>query len=111
MTSLNRKISRVLTSGLLVAVTLLLIGVVLTIARPDLEPVHTALVQDIPGEIAALRPGGFFDLGLLILLATPAVRVMALLVGFVRQRMWLFSLFSLIVLVVLALSAFIGLKA
>ena len=111
MSKLNRHISRVLTAGLLVSVALLVIGVVLTVVRPDLAAVHEASVGRIPAEIAALRPGGFFDLGLLVLLATPALRVAALLAGFVQRRMWLFSLFSLIVLGVLALSAYVGLRA
>jgi uncharacterized membrane protein len=107
----NLPISRVLSTGLLVSVALLVIGVVLTIVRPGLTVAHEASIRDIPGEIAALRPGGFFDLGLLALVATPAVGVAALLIGFIRRRMWLFALFSLLVLAVLGLSVYVGLRA
>jgi uncharacterized membrane protein len=110
MTRLNVTISRVLVIGLLAAVTLLLVGVVRTIARPGLAPVHETSVQDIPRAVAALEPAGFFDLGLLLLLATPIARVVALLLGFVRRKMWLFSGFSVIVLAALAVSAFFGLR-
>jgi uncharacterized membrane protein len=61
--------------------------------------------------VGALEPGGFFDLGLLLLLATPAARVVALFVGFARRRSWLFAGCSAVVLVALALSAFLGLRA
>ena len=111
MTRLNLLIARVLTAGLVAAVILLVAGVILTLARPDLAAVHQTSVPDIPRAVAALEPGGFFSLGLLVLLATPVARVIALLVGFARRRMWMFSGFSLIVLAGLALSAVFGLRA
>ncbi len=98
-----------LTGGLLVSVGLLVVGVVITIARPELIAPRQTSVGDIPRNIAALRPGGFFDLGLLVLLVTPALRVLALLVSFAKRRMWLFSTFCLVVLVALGLSAYFGL--
>lgn len=111
MTRLNHTISRVLLIGLIAAILLLLAGAVLTIARPGLEPVRETRISDIPGAVGALEPGGFFDLGLLLLLATPIARVVALLIGFARRRMWLFSGFSAVVLAALALSIFLGLRA
>ena len=109
MTRFGLTIPRVLLGGLVTAVVLLLAGVVLTVARPGLVPVHDASIAGIPGAIRALQPGGFFDLGLLVLLATPVVRVMALLISFGRRRMWLFSAFCLIVLAALAVSVVLGL--
>jgi uncharacterized membrane protein len=111
MTELNKTISRVLTIGLLVSVVLLLIGVVLTLARPGLAAVHLTSLERIPAAIGGLEPGGFFDLGLLILVLNPVARVIALAAGFGRRRMWFFTLVSLFVLVVLALSVYIGLVA
>jgi len=109
MNRLNLTISRVLLVGLIAAITLLLAGAVLTAARPDLPAMHETSVTDIPRAMWALEPGGFFDLGLLLLLATPAARVVALFVGFTRRRIWLFSLISLIVLAGLAASVVLGL--
>ena len=107
---LNITISRVLVVGLVTSVALLLVGVVLTVARPGLPVIHTTSISDLPRALGALEPVGFFDLGLLVLLATPAARVAALLVSFARRRLWIFSGVSLLVLVVLALSAFLGLR-
>jgi uncharacterized membrane protein len=45
-----------------------------------------------------------------VLLVTPAARVVALLVAFGRRRLWTFVAVSVVVLVVLALSAFFGLR-
>ena len=91
------------------AVLLLLVGVVLTVARPGV-PLWAGSITEMPRALAALEPGGFFDLGLLVLLATPAARVVALLIAFARRRLWVFSGVSLVVLIVLVLSAFLGLR-
>lgn len=111
MTELNKRISQVLSIGLLLSVVFLLIGAVLAVARPELEAVHETSLGDMFGAIAALEPGGFFDLGLVVLVANPAARVIALTIGFARRRLWLFSLASFVVLVVLGLGAYIGLIA
>jgi uncharacterized membrane protein len=106
---LASRLSRVLLAGLSLAVLLFLVGVVLAAIKPGVSLSASSIVE-MPGALAALEPGGFFDLGLLVLLATPAARVIALLVSFARRRLWVFSGVSLVVLIVLALSAFLGLR-
>ncbi len=110
MTRQNSVIARFLTVGLIVAVVLLLVGVILTLVRPGLTPLHVTSVADIPRAVGALEPGGFFDLGLLLLLATPAVRVAALVIGFARRSAWLFSACGVVVLAALAVSVVLGLR-
>jgi uncharacterized membrane protein len=107
---LNVIISRVLLAGLLTAITLLVIGVVLVLARPSLPLLHGTSIADIPSAVAALEPGGFFDLGLLALVAAPVAGVIALGIGFARRRAWVFCGLSVFVLGILALSAFLGLR-
>lgn len=108
-TRLNTSISRVLMVGLLVAIGLLLVGVVLTLVRPELDVTRKSFIKGIPGAIASLEPDGFFQAGLFVLLATPAARVAALLSAYARRRQWAFAGISLVVLAVLVLSAFLGL--
>jgi uncharacterized membrane protein len=105
---LNTAIARVLTVGLLTAVALLIIGAILVIARPGVAVPHVTSVKDIPGELAALQPDGFFELGLLVLLATPFARVVALGIAFARRRSWLFAGISTVVAVLLILGAVLG---
>lgn len=107
---LNRAISRVLIVGLLSAVTLLVIGAVLTLARPGVAVPHATSVKDIPGALTALQPGGFFELGLLVLLATPFARVVALGIAFARRRWWLFASISAVVASLLIVGAALGLS-
>jgi uncharacterized membrane protein len=107
---LNLTVSRALTTGLLVAVALLVVGVVLSLARPDVPLLGKTSISDIPRAVAAFEPGGFFDLGLLVLVAAPVAGVVALVIGYARRRSWLFCGLSVFVLAILALSAFLGLR-
>ena len=107
-TRLNITISRVLTVGLLTAVGPLIVGVVLTLARPGVPVPHVTAVQDIPGELSRLQPGGFFELGLLVLLFTPFARVLALGIAFARRRWWLFAGISTVVAALLIVGAVLG---
>ena len=51
----------------------------------------------------------FFGLGILVLLMTPPLRELALLIGYTRQRRWLFVVIAAIVLLILGLSIFLSL--
>jgi len=108
--ALNRTIARLLTTGLLLAVFLLLVGVVLAAIGSGSPVPRQTSVGDIPRGLWHFEAGGFFSLGLLVLLVTPAARVIALLVAFSRDREWLFAGLGLLVLVVLALSGVLGLS-
>ncbi|MCL5736447.1 MAG: DUF1634 domain-containing protein [Actinobacteria bacterium] len=106
---LNPVIARLLYGGLLMAVFLLLIGTALAAARVGPPVPRLTSIGDIPRALRHFEAGGFFSLGLLILLITPAARVAALLVAFTRDREWLFASISLVVLALLALSGILGL--
>jgi uncharacterized membrane protein len=107
---LSSAISRVLIVGLLVAMTLLVVGVILTLARPGIGVRHATALRDLPAQLGALEPGGFYQLGLLVLLATPFARVVALGIAFARRRRWLFAGISLVVTAMLILGAVLGLS-
>lgn len=107
---LSNTISRVLVVGLLMAMTLLVVGVILTLARPGIGVRHATALRDLPAQLAALEPGGFYELGLLVLLATPFARVVALGIAFARRRRWLFAAISLVVTAMLILGAVLGLS-
>ena len=106
---LASRLSLLLLVGVSLAVALFVTGAVLAAIKPEL-PVSPSSIPGLPGSLVALEPVGFFDLGLIVLVATPAARVAALLIAFARRREWLFSGLSLMVLFVLALSAFLGLR-
>ncbi|MBM4407581.1 MAG: DUF1634 domain-containing protein [Chloroflexi bacterium] len=98
-------IARLLNLGALASVTLLAIGVVLMAlaGRSPLEPADQSLdLAMIPADILALRPEGFLWLGLIVVLATPASRVAASVIGFAAQRDRTMTLVSAGVLAVIA---------
>lgn len=107
----NILIARLLRTGILVAVAMLLVGVILGAAERGTPVPDRASIADMPRAVWHLEAGGFFSLGLLVLIITPAARVLALGLVFVRQRLWLLAGFSLLVLAVLALSGVLGLRA
>ena len=107
---LNSVISKVLVIGLLAAVALLVIGVILTLARPGVGPVHVTSIKDLPKQLAAGEPGGFFQLGLLVLLLTPFARVVALGIAFAGRRQWRFTGISVLVAALLIVGAVLGMS-
>jgi uncharacterized membrane protein len=107
---LDRTVGRLLTIGTNLAVLLLAIGCVLLFVYridplaggPPLEP---GLIVD---DILHLQPAGFMWLGLLALLATPVLRVVVSLAGFVRRGERTMSIVAVLILVVIALSVVLG---
>jgi uncharacterized membrane protein len=85
--SLEGRVARVLKVGTNVAVALVAVGVVLMLvnghspmeAAPGLDP--ATLLADL----ASLRPAAFIWLGVLVVLATPAARVLTAGIGYLRK--------------------------
>ena len=107
-------IGRMLQAGVLLAALVVLIGGVLYLhdssaPRPDYAHFH-GVSQDLrtPTRIVALAvhgdPQALIQLGLLLLIATPIVRVMVAAGGFLLERDQMYFWVSLIVLAVLLYS-------
>jgi uncharacterized membrane protein len=106
-------IARVLTIGTYVSVGLIGLGV-LAMAAAGIDPLATAPAFDparIPADLAGLRPAGFLWLGILGVLATPASRVAASLVGYLRTGERLMAWVSAAILIVIAAGVVTGLAA
>jgi uncharacterized membrane protein len=103
---LDRSIARLLTFGTYVSVALLGVGAILMFARriaplaggPAFRP---ELVVD---DVVHLRAAGFMWLGLLAAIATPAARVAAALVGFLRRGERTMAIVAVLILAVIGLS-------
>jgi len=59
-------------------------------------------------DLLALRPGGFIWLGLLIVVATPAARVLAALLGYARLGDRMMAIVAGLILAVIALSVLLA---
>ena len=85
MSRLERTIGEVLRFGTVASSSLFAIGLLMTLAGYRVELARTLL-----------------EAGLLILIATPAARVVVSVIGYARERDWTFVVLTLIVLLALA---------
>lgn len=104
----NRTVSRVLLAGLALAFAFMALGTVLAALHPGPLSPHATPVPALGAALGRGDPAGFLSLGLLILLATPALRVLVVFIEYLRRREWLFALISLVVLAVLGVSVVLG---
>ena len=103
---LEQSIGRLLTGGSYVAIVLLSIGFVLMLAN-GLGPLSGGPPFDVtrlPGDLLALRPAGVLWLGLVVVVATPASRVVASLIGYRRRGERRMALVAVLILLVILLS-------
>ena len=109
---LDLAVARLLNAGTVVAVAILALGVV-AMAVTGRSPLDTPVPQldlaRLPQDLIALRPEGFLWLGLIAVIATPLSRVVASLVGYVRQGERTMILISVAILSVIGASVVISL--
>lgn len=101
------RVARVLSIGAVLAVGLLLIGIVLMLGEgisPDADSFPVFDPALVVGDLLALRPAGFLWAGIVVVIATPVVRVVGELVGFWLRRDRRMALVAAGVLAVIAVS-------
>jgi uncharacterized membrane protein len=111
--SLESSIARLLTAGTYVSVALITIGVV-SLAAAGTSPLDVAPAFDLTRlvpDLIALQPAGFLWLGILGVIATPAARVAAALVGYARSGERPMLVVSALILLVIALGVLSGTSA
>lgn len=107
---LDRIVGVVLRTGVILAATLVLIGGIALLAGHRVASQHRKF-QGVPTQLASiggvlhgamtLNPLYIIQLGLLVLIATPVVRVITCAAGFSLERDWTYAIVSLIVLALL----------
>jgi len=107
-------LAKVLLSGVITAALVVLAGGIIYLFRhggslPEYrvfrgESSELRGIRGILRQVAAGRGRGVIQLGLVLLIATPVMRVALSLAGFVRERDKLYCIFTLVVLVTLLLS-------
>ncbi len=103
---LEQSIARLLTIGTYLSIGLLAIGFGLMLAQ-GVGPLSGGPAFDLarlPGDLAALRPEGFLWLGLVAVVATPAARVAASLVGYAHRGEREMAVVATLILLVIAVS-------
>ena len=110
---LDRVIGIVLRTGVVLSAALVLIGGIAFVAthpqaanhrKFHAEPSQLSTIGGVLHGAMTLDPLYIIQLGLLVLIATPIVRVMTCAVGFAFERDWTYAIVSLIVLACLLVS-------
>jgi uncharacterized membrane protein len=112
----DRIISALLRFGLLVSAAVVLTGGVIFLLRHGTQTVSYQIFRSEPrsyreiarilGESARFRGRGFIMAGLILLIATPVMRVAFSVVAFIRQRDRVYVAVTLLVLGILLFSVF-----
>ncbi|MFQ4141385.1 DUF1634 domain-containing protein [Chlorogloeopsis sp. ULAP02] len=107
-------LSNLLKYGVLLASSVVLLGGILYLLQHGTEPVHYQFFHGEPSEfrtptgvVTAVLSGsrrGIIQLGLLLLVATPILRVVVSLLIFIKQRNWIYVTITTLVLTALIYS-------
>jgi uncharacterized membrane protein len=105
---LNVVVHGVLIIGLAICTALMLIGVGLDLVYQRDLPTSVPDIGEVVSRVLALRPSGLLALGLLVLIATPILRVIGSIGAFLYARDWRFASLTALVLVILLVSLVLG---
>ena len=111
--SLELALSHVLQLGTYVSVALIAIGSILLLASggSPLQPGPALDLTQLPADLLGLRPAGFLWLGIVGVVATPALRVGRALLGFLRRDERRMVAVSGLVLGVILVGVIVGVMA
>jgi uncharacterized membrane protein len=108
MDPIERTVNRILVVGVGLAVALMAAGVVLGVIDGEGLPAHVVPFADLSSLLGSLDPAAYLSLGLLVLIATPFVRVAGSIVAFAREHDRRYVLITAVVLVVMCVSVVLG---
>lgn len=105
---INALVHWLLIIGLTAAAVLMVAGVLLGLFTGQGLPDAMVPLSDLLAELGRFNPAAFLSLGLLVLIATPILRVAGSILGFALERDWRYALITTVVLVIVLLSIFLG---
>lgn len=105
-----RTISMVLRWGLHVSLATMVVGLGLLILAPEPVAFQPLRFREILAGVLRLQAVAWLDLGVLILLVTPVLRVVTTLISFSATREWMFAGVSAFVLAVFFASFVLALR-
>jgi uncharacterized membrane protein len=107
---LYRWVIRILTIGFVSSMVLILAGLAIAWLRGEPLGEEVAPLPDVLPGVFDLSPQGIVDLGILVLLFTPAAYTAVSLYIFLKQRDYVFVVVCSVLLLIAALSVGIGLQ-
>ncbi len=105
---INQMLHAMLLIGLVISTALMLVGLGLAILQGTAVPTTTSDLAEVLPQVAAFNPSGFLTLGLLVLIATPILRVVGSIVAFIYERDWRYAFVTFLVFMVVMVSLITG---
>lgn len=105
---LNEVVRSMLIVGLSVSTVILIIGLALSVVGHQSLSNHVSELGNLLTRVRSGAPDGFLDLGILVLIVTPVLRVVGSLIEFINKRNWRYAGISALVLSILTVSVIIG---
>ncbi len=106
--SLDHTIHKLLVVGLIISTSLMLIGLFLDLVLQRVVPTSVPDLGEVFTRVIYFRPSGFLALGLLVLIATPVLRVIGSFIAFIYERDWRYAGITFVVLLVVIFSIVLG---
>lgn len=106
--SFDESLHKLLIIGLILSVALILFGLMLAWVTHQSVPAQVLPLGEIVANISSMNAAGFLSLGLLVLIATPIVRVITSFVSFLIEKDWRFAAITLVVIVTVFVSILLG---
>ena len=104
----DETLHNLLVAGLILSVVLMLVGLVLALITHKSIPTTVPSLDIVFSSVLTLEPSGLIALGLLILVATPIVRVISSIIVFIIIRDWHYMMITFIVLITVTISMLLG---
>jgi uncharacterized membrane protein len=105
---LESAIQKILVVGLVISSALMLTGLALDLLLQREAPTNVPSIMEIFQRVVALQPSGFLALGLLVLIATPILRVVTSIIAFLYERDWRYALITFLVFLIVVSSILFG---
>lgn len=106
--NLDRIIHSLLVWGVWLSSTVMLFGLGVAAVTGKPVPGSVPPFQQLIPQALALQPGAILALGLLILIATPILRVVSSVFAFIYERDWRYALITFIVFLIVMTSIYLG---
>jgi uncharacterized membrane protein len=105
---LNHVVHRMLIVGLVLSTITLFAGLALSAVSHRPLPLSVSGFRQLFSGLKTGSPSSILSLGILLLIATPVLRVLGSLVEFLGKRDWRYATITFVVLVILAISVLAG---
>jgi uncharacterized membrane protein len=105
---LDKVVHSMLVFGLGLSTAVMCMGITLSLVFRSPLPLITPPIDQVVKGLDRLSPSSFLTLGILLLIATPILRVFGSAIEFTITRDWRYAAITLLVLIVLSISILVG---